>query len=416
MVKLKEPKLSKSDKKSINQLANIFNWLKNEEVYIDMDAYKNSYCKQFLEILKNQIEFSKVYKDEEYIRKLKDSLKYFDTFFTKNIKKDEIESKTKIQLKEKRDELKKKFKENFKNFSLESLFNEAKEDIEVEIKNYKEKAKQMLKEEKSVEEIQNIVSNSINEILQKMDKDLNEAIEEFNRETQIIINDIKDMQFLFNQLELNKNEQFQNNFDQLVNSGQGIYFKKEENAGSFSTFVKSVWSSIKYFFKSMKSTELAVIGKIDDLRYDTIENLNEKERIMKIKFRDEKIKLKANFYAILAMAFTDLSIIEEKEWNESKEQYNKAKKFLLPDEEDKEQKEEEKVEEKKEEKSEEKKEEKKEEKIEEKTEEKTEEKKEEKKEETKEEKKEETKEEKKEETKEEKNSDKIEDSKESQKK
>ena len=233
MVKLKEPKLANSDKKNINQLANMFNWLKNEEVYINMDAYKNSYCKEFLEILKNQIEFSKVYKDEEYIRKLKDSLKFFDTFFTKNIKNDEIESKTKIQFKEKRDELKQKFKKNFEIVSLHSLFNETKEDIEVEIKNYKEKVKQMIKAEKNIDEIIKIIRNSLNEILKKMDKGLNEKIKEFNQKTQILVKDIKDIASLFNQLELDKNEQFLNNFKQLINSAQGIYIKKPETTDSF---------------------------------------------------------------------------------------------------------------------------------------------------------------------------------------
>ena len=95
--------------------------------------------------------------------------------------------------------------------------------------------------------------------------------------------------------------------------------------------MKSFWSSIKYIFTSIKSKELAVLGKIDDLRLETIDTLNQKERQMNLIFKDEKIKIKANFYAILAMAFTDLSIIEEKEWNESKELYIKAKNFLLPD-------------------------------------------------------------------------------------
>ena len=51
-----------------------------------MDVYKNSNWKEFLEILRNQIKISKVFKDEEYIIRLKDILKYFDIFFTKNIK------------------------------------------------------------------------------------------------------------------------------------------------------------------------------------------------------------------------------------------------------------------------------------------------------------------------------------------
>ena len=73
-------------KKNIVQLANLFNWLQNKEVYKEMDVYKNSNWKEFLEILRNQIKISKVYKDEEYIIRLKDILKYFDIFFTKNIK------------------------------------------------------------------------------------------------------------------------------------------------------------------------------------------------------------------------------------------------------------------------------------------------------------------------------------------
>ncbi len=62
MAKLHEPQLTKEDKENINKLAKIFNWLQDEEVYLDMDAYKNSYCQEFLEILRKQIEFSKVYK------------------------------------------------------------------------------------------------------------------------------------------------------------------------------------------------------------------------------------------------------------------------------------------------------------------------------------------------------------------
>ncbi len=44
------------------------------------------------------------------------------------------------------------------------------------------------------------------------------------------------------------------------------------------------------------------------------------------------MKIKENFNAILALAFTDLSNIEEQKWIESKESYKKAKKILLPDE------------------------------------------------------------------------------------
>ena len=336
MVNLKEPKLSKSDKKYISQLANIFNWLQNEEVYKEMDAYKNSYCKGFLEILKNQIEFSKVYKDEEYIIKLKAILKYFDTFFTKNIKDEENESKTKKQFKEKREELKKKFKENFKIVSLKNLFDEARIDVEVEIKKYKDKVNEMIKEGKNQEEIITIISKCLEKILNTLYKKLNEKIEQFNKKTENLINDIKEMTSLFNQIEFEKNEQYKKNLDQLINSSKDIYIEKGEENSILSTFKKAIklyWNTVKNFFRIFKRKEKAIIEKIDELRYETIENLNDKERIINFNFKDEKIKIKHNFYSILALVFSDLSNIEEKEWIESKKQYIKAKKYLLPDEE-----------------------------------------------------------------------------------
>jgi len=334
MVKLNEPKLSNNDKKNISQLANIFNWLNNENVYKEMDAYKNSLCEGFLEILKNQIEFSKVYKDEEYKKKLKAILKYFDTFFTKNIKDDENESKTKKEFKEKRDELKKKFKENFKIFSLKDLFDKARKDVEDYIKKYKEEeeAKKMIKEGKNKEEIINIFSKGLDEILNTLYNNLNEKFEQFNQKTKNLIDDIKDITSLFNQVEIEKNEKYKNNFDQLVNSGKNIYFEKGEENIILSTFKKAI-KLVKDFFRTFKGKETAINEKIDELRTETIEKLNNKERTINIHFEDEKIKIEHNFYAILALAFSDLSNIEEKEWLESKEQYIKAKRYLLPDEE-----------------------------------------------------------------------------------
>ena len=70
-----------------------------------------------------------------------------------------------------------------------------------------------------------------------------------------------------------------------------------------------------------------------NLEIKLLKILNDKERIINFNFKDEKIKIKHNFYSILALVFSDLSNIEEKEWIESKEQYIKAKKYLLPDEE-----------------------------------------------------------------------------------
>lgn len=53
----------------------------------NMLAYKNSFSEEFLKNLKNQIKYSKDYKDKDYIQKLKEILKYFDVFFESNREK-----------------------------------------------------------------------------------------------------------------------------------------------------------------------------------------------------------------------------------------------------------------------------------------------------------------------------------------
>ena len=149
MLKLNEAKLTVKNEENINKLAYIFYLLKDEEVYKEMNAYKNSYCEEFLKILKNQIEFSITYKDEEYSEALKNILKYFDIFFTKNVKYD-------VNIL------------NFKIVSLQSLFEEAREDMEAQIKNYKDQAKIMINKGKSQEEIISTISKALDEIIKKI--------------------------------------------------------------------------------------------------------------------------------------------------------------------------------------------------------------------------------------------------------
>ena len=326
MAKLHEPQLTKEDKENINKLAKIFNWLQDEKVYLDMDAYKNSYCQEFLEILRKQIEFSKVYKDEEYIKKLKDSLKYFDMLFEKNIKINELESKTIILLKEKRNEFMKKFKENFKIVSIQPLFEEAREDIEAQIKIYKDQAKIMINKGKSQEEIISTISKALEEIIKTLYKDLNENIEKFIKQNQILINEIIS---IFDQLELKKIEPFKINFLHILNTVKiSIIGIERENIklSNFQETMKLYWSNTKSFFKGR---EQSVIDKIDDLKDETIQNLNNKEKKIDLKLKEEKIKLKTNLNSILAINFNELKNIKEKEWIECKEQYIKAKKCLL---------------------------------------------------------------------------------------
>ena len=72
--------------------------------------------------------------------------------------------------------------------------------------------------------------------------------------------------------------------------------------------------------------------KIDELKEESIDNLNSKERIIKLKLEEDKKKVTDNFEKILGLAFSNLSNIEEKEWNKCRKEYMKAKKYLLPNE------------------------------------------------------------------------------------
>ena len=291
-----------------------------------MDAYKNSYCKEFLEILRKQIEFSKVYKDEEYIKKLKDSLKYFDMLFEKNIKINELESKTIILLKEKRNEFMKKFKENFKIVSIQPLFEDAREDIEAQIKIYKDRAKIMINKGKSQEEIISTISKALEEIIKTLYKDLNEDIEKFIKQNQILINETMS---IFDQLKLMIIEPFKINFLHILNTIKiSIIGIERENIklSNFQKTIKLYWSNTKSFFSGK---EQSIIDKIDELKDETIENLNNKEKKIDLKLKEEKINLKENFYLILEKDFNELNKIKEKEWIECKEQYKKVKKYLL---------------------------------------------------------------------------------------
>ena len=236
---------------------------------------------------------------------------------------------------------------------MDELFDEAKSEINVEINKSKNKLKDMLKEGKQTEEIINKVSSILNDIIKNFTSKLENRIKQFNNKTHDLVEDIQKFSCLFNQLQLEKNEQYKNNFNQLINAGKEILIQKKTEENIFDTLVKRlsyIWNSFKSFFNFFKGKEEVAMEKIEELKQDILDKLNSKERTMNFNIEDEKIKIKENFYAILALAFSDLSEIEEKEWIESKESYEKAKSFLLPDDK-KENLEQEKKEENKEEKS-----------------------------------------------------------------
>ena len=138
------------------------------------------------------------------------------------------------------------------------------------------------------------------------------------------------MQYLFNQIEPEKTERYIHNFYQLPNSGKGIHIGKEkEDIGVLASFIKRIKSIWNSFINLCSSKEDSIIGKIEELRNEMFENLENKERIINFTFQEEKEKIDENLRAILFLAFSDLSNVEEKGWIESKEQYITAKKYLL---------------------------------------------------------------------------------------
>ena len=70
--------LKKSDEKNINETGNIL-----QQIQLNLKSmkfYKDSFCQGFFNNLYNQILRSDQYKGKDYIIRLKNSFKYFDSF------------------------------------------------------------------------------------------------------------------------------------------------------------------------------------------------------------------------------------------------------------------------------------------------------------------------------------------------
>ena len=327
-----EEKISTIDIKTITQLSKIFYALENEINMKEMNVYINSYCEGFLYVLKSQIEFSKNYKDEDYLKKLKSILRYFDSFFQKDIKKDE--SKTKKEFKEKKEELSDELEEIFNEFNIAEAFKLVKEDIDVEIERYKSEFKIQIKEGKNIEEIIKEIKTKLNEIVNDFIENINIEIQKFYDIIQKLIKKIKEMTEFFNQSSLEENEKLKNSFEILFNSAKDLYIEKDKT-NIFKLFFKEIsnWFKSLSIFNIFKKKEEKFLEDIQQIRNEVISNLEWKKRVFNLKLKDERIKIKANFKSIIAIAFSDLSYIEEQEWKESKKMYQQAIKYLLPNEE-----------------------------------------------------------------------------------
>ena len=107
----------------------------------------------------------------------------------------------------------------------------------------------MIKEGKDNEEIINTIISGLNNIIKKNSSKFENTIKVFNKNHQDLIEDINKMSSLFNQLQLEKKEEFKNNFNQLIRAGKGI--KIDENTEE--SFLTSIFQTLSYIWNSFKS-------------------------------------------------------------------------------------------------------------------------------------------------------------------
>ena len=284
-----------------------------------MISYKNSFSEEFLDKFRTQIIYSKKYRDEDYKKKLKDVLKYFDNFFGSNIKKPV--SNITEELKKKEKELDDELNKILIQFDVDIFFKEAKKSIKQEISKQKLLVKHYLDEKKNADEILNIIKKEIKIYFEILQEKINNRISKFNGDIFNIINKIKE---IING-GLNNNEKYNNYIKELFLSNKILINNSLKNTA----FISNVVNNLKYFFKA--KNDINVINeKINDLQNQFLNDLKEKKKYFNLKIDEQSIKIKDNFKSILNLSYSHLSNIEEKEWKECISLYYYARKFLLP--------------------------------------------------------------------------------------
>ena len=316
------------DNKIINEIANILFYFEDEN-YIkqNMIAYKNSFSEEFLDNFKKQIIYSKKYKDEDYLKKLKDILKYFDIFFESNIKKPV--STTTEEFKKKKKELDDGLNKILKEFNVDNFFIEAKKSIKEESKKQKLLVKLYLDQKKEAEEILNIVKEGMKIHFDLLQEKINNRIAKFNEDIGNFTGKIKEITMNFTQGDQLKNsEQYNSYLNELFLSNEQIVFNNIKESNSFIDKIRWIFENIKYFFISKNDVNI-ITEKINELQKQILSDLKMKNRSFNLKLEDQSNKIKDNFKSILSLSFSDLSNIEEKEWKECIELYYEARKSLL---------------------------------------------------------------------------------------
>ena len=321
-------KIGENDNEIIKAIANILFYVKDENnIEQNMLAYKNSFSEEFLKQLKDQIKYSKDYKDKDYIKKLKEILKYFDAFFESN--REKPSSNTLEKLKKIKEDFDKGLEDILCRLNVDIFFIEAENSIKDETKKQKDLVQQYLNEKKSDDEILNIIKNKMETYLDLLQKKVDNKISDFNEEIKKFTDKIKGIIPNFNQGDINKiNEKYNYYFKKLLSANEKIVFDNSELSRTFLSGALRYLYSWHLYFKTFFNRNI-IKEKIDSLEYYLLEDLRRKQRAFNFRIVDQSIKIKDNFKSIFYLSFSDLSVIEEKEWEQSKKLYYEGKKSLL---------------------------------------------------------------------------------------
>ena len=309
--------IGKNDNKIINDIANILYYVKDVNIIKEnMLAYKNSFSEEFLKNLKNQIKYSKDYKDKDYIKKLKEILKYFDVFFESNRKKP---ASTKIkEYKKIKEDFDKELDNILSGLNVNIFFKETEKSIKDETIKQKKQVKHYLNEKKNDDEILNIVNKEMTKYLDLLQEKIKNKISDFKEEISEFTKKLNGIILNFNETDVpNGMEKYNNFFNELSSSNEKIVF---DNSVKFRTFFRRIGEylySWKLYFKQFFDSN-AINEKIDSSEYYLLEDLRMRQREFNFKIEAQAIKIKDNFNKIFNLYFTDLSGIEEKEWEECK--------------------------------------------------------------------------------------------------
>jgi len=338
--------LKKSDGKNINEIGNILQQIQSN--LKSMKFYKDSFCQGFFNNLYNQILRSDQYKGKDYIIRLKNSFKYFDSFFKLDIKQSKSIKYT--ELEKKKNELIENLDSIFKKYNFESIFSKTEFKITNFINENIQNASDILKQNNDDldKTFTNITQVGIKTIIEEFQKEFDMEFDSFNNEVSLCKNEINNV--ILDLIDVKKkNDISKSNIKELFII-RNLKDSLLENLGieknlsikesiSFLIFGAFCFNYIGYlafgitFFIGLLG--IFILSKEEKLKIylkqfknEFIERFNQKKRNFIFKLYEEEGQIKNAYKMIIALAFTNLCEIEEKEWEQAKQQYLIAKNLL----------------------------------------------------------------------------------------